>query len=44
MIKQFLRRSDDQIVLHQFNPAKDIRLAAKDVKHVYRIIGSGEGS
>ena len=44
MIKQFLRRSDDQIVLHQFNPAKDIKLTTKDVKHIYRIIGSGEGS
>jgi hypothetical protein len=31
-------------VLHQFNPAKDIRLTAKDVKHIHRIVGSGEGS
>jgi phage repressor protein C with HTH and peptisase S24 domain len=44
MIKQFLRRSDDQIVLHQFNPAKDIKLATKDVKHIYRIVGAGEAS
>jgi SOS-response transcriptional repressor LexA len=42
MIKQFLRRSDDQIVLHQFNPAKDIRIPTRDVKRIYRIIGAGE--
>jgi len=42
MIKQFLRRSDEHIVLHQFNPPKDIRIAARDVKQIYRIVGSGE--
>ena len=43
MIKQFLRRSDDQIVLHQFNPTKDIKLSVEEVKHIYRIVGAGEG-
>jgi phage repressor protein C with HTH and peptisase S24 domain len=42
MIKQFLRRSDEHIVLHQFNPPKDIRIAARDVKQIYRIVGSAE--
>jgi phage repressor protein C with HTH and peptisase S24 domain len=42
LIKQFLRRSDDQMVLHQLNPAKDIRLQAKDIKNIYRIVGAGE--
>ncbi|MGH6932504.1 MAG: XRE family transcriptional regulator [Dongiaceae bacterium] len=42
MIKQFLRRSDEHVVLHQFNPGKDIRLHARDVKQIYRITGSGE--
>jgi SOS-response transcriptional repressor LexA len=42
LIKQFLRRSDEQLVLHQFNPAKDVRLPARDVKRIYRIVGSGE--
>jgi SOS-response transcriptional repressor LexA len=42
LIKQFLRRSEEQLVLHQFNPAKDIRLPARDVKRIYRIVGSGE--
>ena len=43
MIKQFLRRSDDQLVLRQFNPPKDIRLAAREVKRMYRITGASEG-
>ena len=42
MIKQFLRRSDHQVVLHQFNPVKDLRLTLRDVKRMYRITGSGE--
>lgn len=44
LIKQFLRRSDDHIVLRQFNPAKDLRIAAKDVKRIYRIVGAGEAA
>jgi SOS-response transcriptional repressor LexA len=44
LIKQFLRRNDDQVVLHQFNPVKDIKLAAKDIKNIYRIIAAGESS
>jgi len=44
LIKQFLRRSDDLIVLRQFNPPKDLRLAARDVKRLYRITGSAETS
>jgi phage repressor protein C with HTH and peptisase S24 domain len=43
LIKQFLRRSDDYLMLRQFNPAKDIRLAVRDVKRIYRITGSSEG-
>jgi len=42
LIKQFLRRNDDQVVLHQFNPAKDIKLSAKDIKNIYRIVAAGE--
>ena len=42
LIKQFLRRNDDQVVLRQFNPAKDLRLAVRDVKRIYRITGSSE--
>jgi SOS-response transcriptional repressor LexA len=44
LIKQFLRRSDDEVVLRQFNPAKDIHLKAGDVKQIYRITGSAESS
>jgi phage repressor protein C with HTH and peptisase S24 domain len=42
LIKQFLRRSDDEIVLHQFNPARDILLKSAEVKRIYRITGAGE--
>jgi SOS-response transcriptional repressor LexA len=42
MIKQFLRRNDDHVVLHQYNPAKDLRLALREVKRMYRITGAGE--
>jgi len=44
LIKQFLRRSDDAIVLYQFNPAKEIHLKASEVKRIYRITGSGESA
>jgi phage repressor protein C with HTH and peptisase S24 domain len=42
LIKQFLRRNDEEVVLHQFNPARDIALKADDVKRIYRITGAGE--
>lgn len=42
LIKQFLRRNDEEVVLHQFNPARDITLKAADVKRIYRITGAGE--
>jgi phage repressor protein C with HTH and peptisase S24 domain len=42
LIKQFVRRSDDHLVLAQFNPAKEIRLPITKVKRIYRITGSGE--
>jgi SOS-response transcriptional repressor LexA len=43
LIKQFLKRSDEHVALRQFNPPKDLRLHARDVKQVYRITGSAEG-
>ena len=44
LIKQFVRSSDDLLVLVQFNPPKEIRLPITGVKSVYRITGSGEFS
>ncbi|HEY2891808.1 MAG TPA: S24 family peptidase [Dongiaceae bacterium] len=44
LIKQFVRSSDDLLVLAQFNPLKEIRLPIAGVKSVYRITGSGEFS
>jgi phage repressor protein C with HTH and peptisase S24 domain len=42
MIKQFLRRSDEHVMLHQFNPPKDIRVPVENVKRIYRITGASE--
>jgi phage repressor protein C with HTH and peptisase S24 domain len=42
LIKQFVRRNDDLLVLTQFNPPKEIRIPVAQVKHIYRITGSGE--
>ena len=44
LIKQFLRRSDDEIILYQFNPTREIRLQPRQVKRIYRITGSGEAT
>ncbi len=43
MIKQFVKRTDDVVVLHQFNPARDLRLPTREVKRMYRITGASEG-
>jgi SOS-response transcriptional repressor LexA len=42
LIRQFVRRSEDEVILQQFNPAKEIRLKAAEVKKIYRITGSAE--
>jgi len=42
MIKQFVKRSDDTVMLRQFNPAKDFRLPTREVKRMYRITGASE--
>ena len=42
LIKQFVRRNDDQLVLAQFNPPKEIRLPGAKVKRIYRITASAE--
>ena len=44
LIKQFLHRSDDLLVLAQFNPPKEIRLPMTEVKRIFRITGSGEST
>jgi transcriptional regulator with XRE-family HTH domain len=42
LIRQFVRRSEDEVVLHQFNPAKDLHLKAGNVRKIYRITGAAE--
>lgn len=44
LIKQFVSRSDDLLVLAQFNPRKEIRLPTTEIKWMHRIVGSGESS
>jgi phage repressor protein C with HTH and peptisase S24 domain len=44
LIKQFVRRTDELLVLAQFNPPKEIRLPMAEVKRIYRITGSGEST
>ncbi|HVM82882.1 MAG TPA: LexA family transcriptional regulator [Candidatus Binatia bacterium] len=42
LIRQFVRRGEDEVVLHQFNPGKELRLKAGEVKRIYRITGAAE--
>jgi phage repressor protein C with HTH and peptisase S24 domain len=42
LVKQFLRQDDAKIVLHQFNPEKDIEIARKRVLSLHRIVQNGE--
>jgi SOS-response transcriptional repressor LexA len=44
LIKQFVSRSDDLLVLAQFNPRKEIRLPMAEIKWMHRIVGSGEST
>lgn len=43
LIKQFKRKTANALILHQFNPDKDLTFPAENVLHVHRIVGSGEG-
>lgn len=40
-VKRLVRRTATKLVLAQYNPAKEIELAAKDVLNVQKIVGSG---
>jgi phage repressor protein C with HTH and peptisase S24 domain len=42
LIRQFVRRSEDEVVLHQFSPARDLHLKAGNVRKIYRITGAAE--
>ncbi|WP_459854373.1 LexA family transcriptional regulator [Dongia sp. agr-C8] len=42
LIRQFLRRNEDEVVLRQFNPAKDLHLKAGNVRRIVRITGAAE--
>jgi phage repressor protein C with HTH and peptisase S24 domain len=42
VIRQFMRRSEDEVILQQFNPMREHRLKAGEVRKIYRITGSAE--
>ncbi|MGH6892195.1 MAG: LexA family transcriptional regulator [Dongiaceae bacterium] len=41
-VRQFLRRTHDSIFVHRFHPDQELRLAATEVRRIYRITGSAE--
>lgn len=43
LVKQFVRRTPDRLVLRQFNPPKDIEFPAREVASVHLIIWAGRG-
>jgi phage repressor protein C with HTH and peptisase S24 domain len=42
LIRQFIRRTEDEVILHQFSPDKDLHLKAATVRKIYRITGAAE--
>lgn len=42
LIKQFVKRANGEVVLHQFNPPKDIKIPQDQVVSIHRIVQSGE--
>lgn len=42
-VKQYVRKSEAELVLGQLNPAKEMRFPAERVKSVHKIVFSGEG-
>lgn len=42
-VKRLVRRAGGKIVCKQLNPAQDVIFPADRVRHIYRIVGSGEG-
>jgi phage repressor protein C with HTH and peptisase S24 domain len=42
LVKQFVRRDDKHLVLHQLNPAKDLKIPAAQILCVHRIVGTSE--
>ena len=42
MVKQLVSRSDQRVVLKQFNPPETIEIPSGEVQHIYLIVGSYE--
>jgi phage repressor protein C with HTH and peptisase S24 domain len=41
-VKQFVKQDERQLILHQLNPAKDLKITSDQVRTVHRIVGSSE--
>jgi phage repressor protein C with HTH and peptisase S24 domain len=42
LVKQFVKQDERQLILHQLNPAKDLKITSDQVRTVHRIVGSSE--
>lgn len=42
LLKEFVRRDDNRVVLHQYNPDKDIRIDSADIVTIHRVVLAGE--
>ncbi len=42
LIKRLVKRTANRLVLEQFNPPKQLEIAAKELVSIHRIVGSGE--
>jgi phage repressor protein C with HTH and peptisase S24 domain len=42
LIKRLVKRTANRVVLEQFNPPKQLEIAAREVVSIHRIVGSGE--
>jgi len=44
LIKQFKKRTEDAVTLHQYNPDKDLTIKHSEIRHMYRIVSSSESN
>jgi phage repressor protein C with HTH and peptisase S24 domain len=42
LVKRYVKRSGDRLILHQLSPDKEIEISMDEVVSIHRIVGSGE--
>jgi len=42
LVKQFVSKNNDFLVLRQFNPAQELRIPLAEIKVIHRVVGAGE--